>query len=90
MVLRIPEWTAAPSPLQPAAAASVAIASSTTAPEASASVASNRTYTIKSGDTLGKIAQAELGGSSKWKQIVDANPGLDPRKLKVGQVIKLP
>lgn len=32
-----------------------------------------RTYTVKSGDTLVKIAKMELGGTSKWKSIYDLN-----------------
>ena len=48
------------------------------------------TYTVKKGDTLWKIAAAHYGDGRKWKQIVDANPGLTPEKLKVGQTITLP
>jgi nucleoid-associated protein YgaU len=47
-------------------------------------------YTVKSGDTLEGIARAQLGDGQKWHAIVDLNPGLDPKALKVGQKIKLP
>lgn len=47
-------------------------------------------YTIKAGDTLGSIALKELGSKNKWKEIQDANPGLDPRNLRAGQKIKVP
>lgn len=49
-----------------------------------------REYTIKSGDTLEGIARAELGDGQRWKQIVDMNPGLDPKSLKIGRKIMLP
>ena len=47
-------------------------------------------YTVKSGDTLEGIARAQLGDGQKWKSIVDLNPGLDPKALKIGQKIKMP
>lgn len=52
--------------------------------------ATGRTYTVKSGDTLSSIAKKTLGSESQWTAIGEANPFLDPRKLKVGQVIRLP
>lgn len=57
---------------------------------APAGESSAREYTIKSGDTLEAIARAELGSGQKWNTIVAANPGLDPKALKIGQKIKLP
>jgi len=57
---------------------------------APAGESSAREYTIKSGDTLEAIARAELGSGQKWNAIVAANPGLDPKALKIGQKIKLP
>jgi len=48
------------------------------------------TYTVKSGDTLETIAASTLGKKSAWKQIVEANPGLDPTRLKIGQTIAIP
>jgi len=48
------------------------------------------TYTVKSGDTLESIAAAQLGKKSAWKQIADANPGLKPSSLRVGQQIVIP
>ena len=32
-----------------------------------------RTYTVKSGDTLSKIAKAQYGDASEWKKIHEAN-----------------
>lgn len=48
------------------------------------------TYTIKKGDTFIKIAREVYGDPSRMKDIAAANPGVDPRKLKVGQTIILP
>jgi nucleoid-associated protein YgaU len=48
------------------------------------------TYVVRSGDTLGRIAQKVYGNSHNDSVILDANPGLDPRKLVVGQVLKYP
>lgn len=56
----------------------------------SASPAATSDYVIKAGDTLGSIAQRELGTKNRWKELQDANPGLDPRNLRAGQKIKIP
>lgn len=47
-------------------------------------------YTIKSGDTLSTIAGEFYRDTRKWSVIAKANPGVDPTKLKVGQVINVP
>lgn len=47
-------------------------------------------YTVRSGDSLSQIAQDHLGGASKWKSIVAANPGLDPNSLGVGTRLRMP
>ena len=44
-------------------------------------------YTIQSGDTLGKVA-AQYGVS--LDKLLSANPGVQPRYLKVGQTIVIP
>jgi LysM repeat protein len=44
-------------------------------------------YTIQSGDTLGKVA-ANFGVS--LDMLLSANPGVQPRYLKVGQIIVIP
>jgi LysM repeat protein len=49
-----------------------------------------RTYTVKKGDTLWAIATRELGSGTKWQSIADLNGVRDPRKLQIGQVLKLP
>ncbi|MFH0907879.1 MAG: LysM peptidoglycan-binding domain-containing protein [bacterium] len=45
------------------------------------------TYVIQSGDTYGKIARKQ---GATISAIQDANPGVDPSRLKIGQTIQLP
>lgn len=47
-------------------------------------------YTIQPGDTFSSIAMELYGDESKWAAIAKANPLIDPIRLKVGQVIRLP
>lgn len=49
-------------------------------------------YKVKSGDTLSTIIQAyrDEGKKVKLDDILKANPGLKPEKLKVGQTIFIP
>jgi nucleoid-associated protein YgaU len=47
------------------------------------------TYTIKSGDTFARIANRVYGRSALGQKLADAN-GIQPSRLKVGDVIKLP
>jgi nucleoid-associated protein YgaU len=81
------------SPTTPTTVVGVPIVTNSPGPAgltAPAGESSAREYTIKSGDTLEAIARAELGSGQKWNAIVAANPGLDPKALKIGQKIKLP
>lgn len=51
------------------------------------------TYRVRSGDTLGKIAQAAYGKASLWTRIYEANKaiiGADPGNLKVGMDLEIP
>ena len=48
------------------------------------------TYAVHAGDTLQGIASRLYGDAERWRDIAKANPGLDPRRLRLGQVIKLP
>lgn len=49
-------------------------------------------YTVKSGDTLGKIAQQFLGSASKYPVIFEANKPMltDPNKIYPGQTLRIP
>lgn len=50
------------------------------------------TYTVKPGDTLSKIAKAQLGSADAYMKIFEANRDqlADPDKIKPGQVLRLP
>lgn len=52
-----------------------------------------RTTTIRPGDSLWAIARREYPGEHTGERVFEIrqlNPGLDPGKLQVGQVVKLP
>lgn len=46
-----------------------------------------RSYTVKAGDTLISIAKKH---GVKLAALLAANPGLDPKRMKVGQPVKIP
>ena len=50
------------------------------------------TYTVKAGDTLGKIAKEYLGDANAYMEIFNVNRDQlsDPDKIKPGQVLKIP
>jgi nucleoid-associated protein YgaU len=53
---------------------------------------STQTYTVKSGDTLSKIAKEHLGDANAYMEIFNLNRDQlsDPDKIKPGQVLKIP
>jgi nucleoid-associated protein YgaU len=64
--------------------------SSSTAPQANTATA--RTYTVKKGDSLSKIAKREYGDPQQWHRIFEANRDTvnDPDRIFPGQVLRLP
>ena len=52
----------------------------------------SRTYTVKAGDTLTRIAQTQLGDGDRWPEIFLLNRATirDPDQISVGQVLILP
>jgi nucleoid-associated protein YgaU len=64
--------------------------SSSTAPEPS--VETGRSYTVKKGDSLSKIAKREYGDAQQWHRIYEANRDTikDPDLIYPGQVLRLP
>lgn len=61
-------------------------------PAQPAQPAQPRTYTVRPGDSLWKIAKNELGSGSRWKAIFDANTDIikDANRIYVGQILRLP
>jgi len=51
-----------------------------------------KTYTVKAGDSLSKIARDYLGNANDYMKIFEANKDQlsDPDKIKPGQVLKIP
>ncbi|MFI6942381.1 peptidoglycan DD-metalloendopeptidase family protein [Streptomyces sp. NPDC050418] len=47
-------------------------------------------YTVKSGDTLGAIAQSKLGSAGRYPEIARLNGIANPDHITVGQKLKLP
>jgi nucleoid-associated protein YgaU len=54
--------------------------------------AAGRTYTVKSGDTLSRIAKEFYGDAQAYNRIFNANRDQlsDPDKIQPGQVLKIP
>jgi nucleoid-associated protein YgaU len=59
---------------------------------AKAAAASAKTYTVKAGDTLSKIAKEHLGSANAYMKIFEANRDQlsNPDLIKPGQVLKIP
>ena len=59
---------------------------------AAAPASAAKTYTVKAGDTLGKIAKEHLGNASAYMKIFELNKDQlsDPDKIKPGQVLRIP
>jgi nucleoid-associated protein YgaU len=62
------------------------------APAATAPSPSSKTYTVKAGDTLSRIAKDHLGSAGHYMKIFDLNKDqlTDPDLIKPGQVLRLP
>ena len=65
---------------------------SSSAPTPEGARASERTYTVKPGDSLSKIAKSLYGDAARWTAIYDANRDSikNPDLIYPGQVLKLP
>ena len=65
--------------------------SSSTAPDAGVSE-TGRSYTVRKGDSLSKIAKREYGDAQEWRRIYEANRNTidNPDLIYPGQVLRLP
>ncbi len=57
---------------------------------AAAPAIAGKPYAIRAGDTFSSIASAVYGAEKHWIEIAEANPQVNPSKLKLGQIITLP
>ncbi len=59
---------------------------------ASSASSGGQSYTVKSGDTLSKIAKAHYGDANQWRKIFEANRGTisNPDLIQVGQQLTIP
>lgn len=78
--------TVTPTPVQPVSTSYA----STATPASSMMVSAGSTYTVRRGDTLFGIARTTYGDGKQWKRIANANPGISPQSLRVGQTLNLP
>ena len=64
--------------------------SSSTAPPPAAPA--QKSYVVKAGDSLSKIAKAEYGDANKWRKIFEANRDQikDPDLIHPGQKLRIP
>lgn len=53
-------------------------------------IVAGTTYTVAKGDTLESIAVRQLGSRTRLDDLREANPSVDPTKMKIGQKIQLP
>jgi nucleoid-associated protein YgaU len=60
--------------------------------EVQVAVGGGKSYTVKTGDTLSKIAKEFYGDASQWKKIQAANADLirDPDKIQPGWNLTIP
>lgn len=47
-------------------------------------------HVVQAGDTLIDIARQHYGNTRRWHDIMNANPGVEPRRLKIGSRLRLP
>lgn len=73
------------SPLTPAQLAQQALGAST-----ASNIPSRRTYIVRQRDTLTSIAAVQMGDSTLWPLIAQANAIRDPRNIRVGQELVIP
>jgi nucleoid-associated protein YgaU len=59
-------------------------------PKTAATEIAETTHVVVSGDTLGGISKKYYGKASLYSRIVEANPGIGERDLRVGAKLKIP
>ena len=89
---RVPMQVPAREPLQvpPRVPAPVPARVPVQVPVQTDAVASGKTYILKRGDTLSKIARERYGDIRYLRNLINANPGIDHSNVHPGQKINLP
>jgi LysM repeat protein len=77
--LKLPTATPTPAPSKPALDKPLAMPAD-----------GMRDYVVRKGDSYEKIAINQLGGRKRTSDVIAANPGVPPEKLRAGMTIKLP
>ena len=72
------------------AAVPVATEEPASTPTRAAVTVPERSHVIRAGDTLWNLAEAYLGASSRWQEIVALNPEVQFNRLRTGQEIRIP
>jgi len=49
-----------------------------------------KSYVVRRGDTLSRIAELSYADPRSWRQIAEANGIADPRRLEIGRVLTIP
>jgi nucleoid-associated protein YgaU len=97
--IQIPEvvtetWTAIPAAIAPQLTPSVveeaAVSLQPTIMEVPVVQSAYRFYQVKEGETLGEIAQHELGSYRMWSEIASINGITDPGNIQPGNMLRLP
>lgn len=94
-ISRVNDQITAPVSVKPVAAVSTSIPSAAPAAptaDAASTAWTSRTYTVKAGDTLSKIAKEMYGNANDYHAIFEANKPMlkDPDKIYPGQVLRIP
>jgi nucleoid-associated protein YgaU len=79
-----------PAAATPASPSFAAAPSATQDRSASSSTGPAKTHKVVYGETLSSIAAEYYGNRGSYTKIAAANPGIDPNRLKVGTVLKIP
>jgi nucleoid-associated protein YgaU len=74
----------------PARSAAVASAANATKGRTTALPPGAVLHEVAAGETLTHVSRRYYGSDHRWQVILDANPGLDPRRMPVGREIVVP
>lgn len=82
-------WTTIGS-TSPSTTTTTPVATNSNPTAARPAVTAETTHAILPGETFSSLAQKYYGDAKLYRRIVNANPDIDPRRLKVGMKVKIP